>query len=811
MKQSLNGIWKLRGYLPNVRIWGTPEQISRHIITDTIDAEVPGGIHLDLFRAGIIQNPYDEMNSLSCEWTENRWWCYETDVELLKGEYDKRELVFEGLDYLVEIFINGVSYGEHENMFTPMRIDISDIKAEKINIKALFKGAVPELGQNGKTSETRTQKSRFGYKWDFGTRLVNIGIWQGVYVEYTNGARLTEAKITTDTEGGVGIVNASFWFEGEESRNLQISLKSPDGKEVYKSESPFKNKLDNLIKIDTPLLWYPNGMGAQPLYTLTLVCGEQVYEYKIGIRKLRYVKNPGSPEDALTYTLVINDTPVYIKGNNKVPLDHLYGNVSYEDYEWCVRAMVNENVNLVRVWGGGIIETQTFYDLCDKYGILVWQDFIQSSSGIDHIPSKHKDFLEKLSDAATCALKIKRNHTSLAIWTGGNELTDSNCKPARYEDENIAMLKALVEKEDPEHIFLPTTPSGPIYTTVFTSEHNHDVHSPWAYLPETHYRNYNMLKLLLHSEFGISSMSDSIPLFMKNNEPDSDRYNVNCHHGEYWWHSYRRDKGIYGEFDNFTEYIPYSQWTQAEGLRYVIETERRMAPYASGSMVWQINEPWPNCDCSNLVDYFGRPKMAYYWIKKAFSDCLVSLKYETISLDSKLEATVCLNGDAKKTDDRCDVFVYGEHGNLLFASEYKTCELPINLSVELNRERFIFVRIKHNGIEKDYFFSNSKEIPYAAARTLEKGSASLKLGELREENGIFYTEALVENSSDVPLYFVNLFDKSMGYALLCDDSYFTLLPGESRKIKITMRKRCGIFFDGVDTIPEIELRAINMR
>ena len=137
MKQSLNGKWKLRGYLPNVRILGTEAQISRHIITDEIDAEVPGGIHLDLYRAGIIPNPYEEMNSLACEWTESRWWCYETEVELEKYEFDKRELVFEGLDYLAEVFINGVSYGEHENMFTPMRIDISHIESEKIKITVL--------------------------------------------------------------------------------------------------------------------------------------------------------------------------------------------------------------------------------------------------------------------------------------------------------------------------------------------------------------------------------------------------------------------------------------------------------------------------------------------------------------------------------------------------------------------------------------------------------------------------------------------------------------------------------------------------
>jgi beta-mannosidase len=812
MKQSLNGKWKLQGFLPNVKILGTEAQISRHIITDEIDGEVPGGIHLDLYRAGIIKNPYLEDNSLACEWTESRWWCYRTEAELKKCACDKKELVFEGLDYLAEVFINKKSYGTHENMFTPMRIDISHILTDKIEIMVLFKGAGFELGQNGRTSETRTQKSRFGYKWDFGTRLVNIGIWQGVYIEYTSGARITEAKITTDTDGGEGIVNAAFRFDGEEKKNIVLTLNDPEGRTVCEKEISFENYVEHSIKVDTPHLWYPNGMGKQPLYTLRLVWGNNLQEYKVGIRKLRYLQNPGSPKDALTYTVEINGKPVYIKGNNKVPLDHLYGNVSLEDYEWCVRAMAKENVNLVRVWGGGIIETEVFYDLCDKYGILVWQDFIQSSSGIDHIPSKHADFLEKLSDAASFALKTKRNHVSLAIWTGGNELTDSNIKPATYNDENIAMLKALVEREDSEHLFLPTTPSGPIYTTVFDSEDNHDVHSPWEYFPETHYKNYNRLKLLLHSEFGISSMSSSIPLFMQRNEPGSYKYNINRHRGEYWWHSYLRDKKIYGDFCDTGCYIPYSQWTQAEGLRYIIETERRMAPYASGSMVWQLNEPWPNCDCTNLMDYFGNPKMAYYWVKKAFSDCPVSLKYDSIIAQDCLNATVCINGDDEKSNEVCSATVYDARGKKLFFREFKLNELPQSISVSLNEceEQMVFVRLCHGGTNKDYFFSKQAEEPYRVAKSVEKTKVSLSIVKENKKGNLTHIEAVIKNAGKAPAYFVNLYDKTMGHALLCSDSYFTLLPGESRRVEITVKKRCGLFFEPVLEEPELDLRGLNI-
>jgi len=811
MKQILNGIWRLRGYYPHVPLFTTEKRYSRHYATRVIDAQVPGGIHMDLFRAGLIQNPYVDDNSLACEWTEHRWWVYETEIELLRCESKKKELVFEGLDYLAEIYLNEVSVGEHENMFTPMRIDISDIKTEKLKITVVLKGAVAENGQQGRTSESKNQKSRFGYKWDFGTRLVNIGIWKDVYVEYIKDARLTEAKIYTDTDGEYGVIDTAFAFEGDYDGNVVLALNAPNGEAVYENSIPFSALIGDKIKLSNPLLWYPNRMGEQPLYTLTLTVSEEKYEYKVGIRRLRYVMNPGSPADALPYTLEINGKPVYIRGNNKVPLDHLYSNVSREDYEWCVRAMANENVNLVRVWGGGIIETELFYDLCDKYGIMVWQDFMQSSTGLDHIPSKDEGFLAKLAAASAEATKTKRNHVSLVIYTGGNELTDETVHPSAYSDKNIAMLKDIVAENDPARIFYPTTPSGPVYGTDFSREDNHDVHSPWEYFPVDHYENYNRLKLLLHSEFGISAMSDSIPLFMSKNEPDPEHYNTNFHHGEYWWHSYRRDKKIYGEFENISDYIPYSQWTQAEGLRYTIETERRMSPYASGSMVWQINEPWPNCDCTNLMDYFGNPKMAYYWVKKSFSVSQVTLKYSNVMVKGALDATIYLDGDAQPCDEKCTAVIYDSLGNQLYSVEYKLSELPKHLDLDLGGyDGIVRVRLTHRGIDKDYFFSTAESVQYGAAQRFEKCELALTVGEMTSENELSYVDLEVKNTGKYPAYFVKVADKNMGYAILCDDLYFTLMPGESRKIKATMKKRCGLFFGDVDTLPEIIVSAINI-
>ena len=198
MKVTLNNEnWSLKGFLPHVPI-NDAHYFKVFQKTPEIKATVPGGVHLDLYNAGLIDNPYIDDNSIRCEWIENRWWLYETNVKVDYSLGKKAYLVFDGLDYSVDIYVNNTLCHHHENMYTKARIDITDFKTETINIKLLFKGAPEENGQYGRTSETHTQKSRFGYNWDFATRLINIGIWGDVWLYYINDIELTESKILTD-------------------------------------------------------------------------------------------------------------------------------------------------------------------------------------------------------------------------------------------------------------------------------------------------------------------------------------------------------------------------------------------------------------------------------------------------------------------------------------------------------------------------------------------------------------------------------------------------------------------------------------
>ena len=208
------------------------------------------------------------------------------------------------------------------------------------------------------------------------------------------------------------------------------------------------------------------GLGEQPLYDLTLELyeGERLldrYQQPVGIRSVVCVQNDDPPAGARPYLFVVNGKRMYVKGVNITPLDHIYGDVPPEQVYETLRRAKEMNCNLVRIWGGGLIETETFYDACDRLGLLVWQEFIQSSSGIDNIPSEKPAFLSLFKKSSEAAVRQKRNHPSLAVWSGGNELMEADRTPCTEENPNIRMLHEIVRRLEPERVFLPTSASGP--------------------------------------------------------------------------------------------------------------------------------------------------------------------------------------------------------------------------------------------------------------------------------------------------------------------------------------------------------------
>ncbi|MDD4772327.1 MAG: glycoside hydrolase family 2 TIM barrel-domain containing protein [Eubacteriales bacterium] len=631
--------WTLTGYHPYTPISGGMP------VTASIPAVVPGSVYNDLHRAGIIEDPYYGMNSLACEWVANRWWTYETALTLDPRPDRRLWLILRGIDYRARIYLNGSEIGTHEGMYVPARYDVTkSALAGENRIKVIIEHAPDEMGQIGYTSQTHTQKARFTYKWDFSTRLVGMGLYDEVYIEETGSVRIKDVHVRYENgtlncsvAAGGGVLEGALSYEGTE-----VGFET--------SERGFVS-----FDIAEPRLWYPNGYGDQPLYDLklTLRSGGAISDersMKVGLRTLTYERCLGAPADALPYAVSVNGRRVYIKGVNTTPLDCMYGIVGERRYEEFVKLAARGNVNLIRVWGGGLIEKEEFYDMCDRYGIMVWQEFIQSSSGIDNIPSKRPEFLALMVKTAEAVVPEKRNHVSLTFWSGGNELTDAAGVPSTYEDENIALLREIVARLDPDRLMLPTSASGPSAGLDITKpDANHDVHGPWKYGgTEEHYRMYNKSTSMLHSEFGCDGMSNMSSI-VKALPPEDLRFDTVAgnlmwrFHGE-WWDTYEyRDKKIFGEFapPELEAFVGCSQFMQAEGLRYALEANRRRDINLPGreerdfrencgSIVWQWGEPWRNVSCTCMVDYDNKPKAAYYAFREAMKGEHVSLSYDKL-------------------------------------------------------------------------------------------------------------------------------------------------------------------------------------
>ena len=643
--------WKMRGYWPNTPIFGNSMETGGAMgaVTHWMPAKVPGCVMNDLIENGLVKDPYYEMNSLACEWVANRWWVYSSEFAAdICWQGQDVFLIFEGIDYKCHIFLNNKLLCKHEGMFEPIRANVSDkVLYDGLNNITVIIESVPDVtGQIGYTSKTNTQTSRFGYKWDFSTRMPHMGIWRDVHLDITPRARIDSAHLITSVDNGRGLVDIDFKLNLKDVQTYKLSAKLCLEDTVVCEQITDIECTEKFVslhmEVENPKLWWPNGYGDQPLYKLDakLLKGETIcdtYTAFAGIRNLSYSHNENA-RGALSYIIEINARKIYIKGFNISPLDHLIGSVDYEKYERLIKKVKAANANLIRVWGGGITEQSDFYDLCDRAGILVWQEFNQSSSGIDNVPSKDGAYLKMLSCNAKASILARRNHVCLAVWSGGNELMDEQGVPSTFDDENIAMLKNLVHEYDGIHMFLPTSASGSLEFLDVSEDaqgKNHDVHGPWQYQgPVKQYEMFNKSDSLLHSEFGVDGFTNygaAVKFLSEENlKPSNVEENlVWRHHGE-WWDTTKRDKELFGKCDDLKTMIACSQYVQAEGLRYAVEANRRRAFQNSGSIIWQLNEPWPNIFCTCLMDYYGEPKTAYWWVKRAYAPLAVSLRYDRL-------------------------------------------------------------------------------------------------------------------------------------------------------------------------------------
>lgn len=813
MNHSLNGKdWKVIWLLPNEWIWrklweqkdlnGWSPPVNAH----WIPATVPGCVQADALDAGLIPDPNYALNSLQCEWTSERDWVYIRELGFPQEAAGKKvRLHFEGVDYSCHVYLNGKHLGDHEGMYLPFDFDVTDeLRQDAANrLMAIVDRAPDEQWQIGWTSKVRIWKARFAYDWDWCTRLIPVGIWDDVSLIITGPAYLQDVQIYTQAVEDGGSVQARIHVGSDVAQEVFAEcFINYEGTTIAESKLSAKASPEQptLIEEDwdvpDPHLWWPNGYGEQPLYmfhvTLKDADGNVLDKQSksFGLRSLRWISNEGAPEDALPYTVEVNGRRVFLKGWNWTPLDHFYGKDLSDRYEHFLKLAKAANANLLRVWGGGLLEKEVFYDLCDRYGIMVWQEFIQSSSGIDNNPSADPEYLAYIEKQARGMVPRRRHHPSLAVWSGGNELMYDNYKPVGLEHPAIAVLAKVVEELDQGRMFLPTSPSGPLFGVDLNQKGKmHDVHGPWKYTGvQEHYHRNNEMDALLYSEFGVDGAANMETLLRIATEeelwPPSGENAIWTHHGS-WWIQWEQIRALFGEISDLESYVKASQWLQAEGLRYAIEANRRRKWHCSGTFPWQYNEAWPNTSCTNCIDYFGKTKPAYWWVRRAYAPLLVSAQYETISLHGKEELTwqIHLNNSLPSRWSGDIQWQMQSLDGRELASGVNAAEIPADSHVSVsehsyplgNAPGYLVLVLRACGSQKQlycvnhYLFSNSPEPIMSGLREIPKTSVSM------EEQG--KALALTNTGEDYALGVL-----IQGVGELLSDNYLTLAPGETRVI-----------------------------
>lgn len=812
MKTVLNGSdWTLQGWLPSSHRFNAESGINFYVsaLTAEFPANVPGSVHHDLWDAGLIEDPYFSLNALKCEWVENKGWLYKKKFTLDDQWSDKKlNLVFDGIVYESRIYLNGNLLGVHKNMFTPAVFDVSGLIRSGENLLEVHLEPIPYgITQMGETSETKEMIARYFYSWDFCTRLSGVGLWKDVYVETFEDVLVEDVCVTTDYREAIGYIEIEGLITGDRS-DVEICAAVSFGGQVVSSECFQADQpvFAHTLEIASPELWWPLGYGAQPLYSVSLEArrgSEILYheDWTVGIRSIRYASNEGSSADALPYTVVVNGRKIWLRGMNFLPIDHMAGSVTDKQYDYYFELMRRQNVNLIRIWGGGYPEKQYVYDLCDRYGILVWQEFPQSNSGIDGIPSEIPEFLDVLKETAIHILKSLRSHTSIAIWCGGNELKDMKRNPADLKSNNLSMLSRLVLEYGKEIIFHPSSPSGPSFgmnRTESDAGNCHNVHGDWAYLGiENHYIKYNECGNLYHAEFGTGGCADyfSMQEFMPQKDLDNylDVSEVWLFHGYAWWNSIFREADIFGEAikNGLRNLISASQLIQAEGVRYIIESNRRNAFKNSGCNVWQMGEPFPNASCSSLVAYSGRPKMAYYTTRDCYEKTHASLKYGKLYYvpGEEMDAEVYLNhsGDACETTVHVDVLdVSGNRPYHLEEKAYtddresrKVCSFHPIIAHDWGSLFFVRLQVWQDDsiiLENIYFFGTVKDTPLKPLFAIRHCS----LAATRNDNPEGSVLTLTNTGSEVAAFVAVVSPDNA--QVIYSDNFVTLFPSESAKI-----------------------------
>lgn len=643
-------------------------------LTNWYPATVPGVVHTDLLQNKIIEDPFFRLNERGLQWIDKEDWVYETCFTLAADMMRKEnmELVFEGLDTYADVYLNDECILKADNMFRRWSIPVRQYIREENNILKVYfhspvKIDVPkwdalpyqypasnDQSENGglfnKKISIFARKAGYHYGWDWGPRLVTSGIWRPVYIRAWSDLRINDVFIE-QKEVGAGRAVIAGHVELDADKDMDGVLVTITDKATGRVLGEWQADLKrgtNRVTVDfvlhKPKLWWSNGLGEPFLYRFRtdIIAGGELLDSKterVGIRSLKVVHQPD--KDGHTFYIELNGRPVFAKGANYIPSDNFLPRVTPENYKRTILDAAGVNMNMLRVWGGGIYENDVFYDLCDEHGIMIWQDFMFACS---MYPAEGA-LLDNIHQEAVDNVKRLRNHACIALWCGNNECQDAwlgwgwKCEIerqnkeyadkiwAQYRQQYHVTLPGVVREYAPGTFYWPSSPFAFEGEMSGTTDGDRHYWSVWH--GKAPISDYDSEKSRFFSEYGFQSFPefDSVKRYAPYPEDWDIRSEVMMSHQRggdhanglietYLLNEYKKPR-------DFRAFLYMNHVLQGDAIKTAIESHRRQMPYNMGTLFWQHNDCWPVASWASR-DYYGRWKAQHYYVRKAYDDILIS-------------------------------------------------------------------------------------------------------------------------------------------------------------------------------------------
>ncbi len=784
-----------------------------------LEAQVPGCVHTDLHDNNLIPDPFYGTNEKELQWISDENWEYKKIIDV-DNEFLSREvqlLRFYGLDTYARVFINGSLLTASNNMFHPWDVDVKGIfKLGRNEILVFFdspiKKVLPKMNKmtyelpadNDQIKKTspHTRKAPYHYGWDWGPSYATCGIWQNVKIIAYDSFIINDVYIDQkEIQPDIAKIKISVTITSEVESSLELLIVEPKSKiNISKSVKlrKGKNSFYRVIEIISPRLWWPNGHGAQNMYTFEISAKNNdcvdIKKIKTGLRDFKV--QLGEDSDGNSFAFMVNGKPIFSKGANWIPGDSFTTRMTKDNYKTLLENAVNANMNTVRVWGGGIYESEDFYDLCDELGLIVWQDFMFACS----LYPGDDDFLESVKKEAEYQIIRLRNHPSIALWCGNNEIAvawhnwgwkekyPESVFTKDYKNLFHELLPKLCNSLDKSRLYWPSSPGYDLLLPKTGQELNRgDVHywGVWHGGDELSSFSDNVGRFM--SEFGMQSFPSPVTVdyFCPSEEQEINSDIIKSHQKASLGNAniMKYILMYYDEPKDFSSFVMLSQIMAGEAIKVAVESHRMAMPYCMGSLYWQLNDCWPGASWSSM-DYFGNWKALHYYAKKFFKPLLICAEIQPDILN-----VYVVNDSEAIKNSKILIKLYDFKGTLIY-------EETVIVNINANSSTNVFSDKKDkilNGLNgKNVMLRVSIETHGFIASTNDYFFEKTKFLNIGEQNfNVNVEKADVGYNIDIESKsFLNRFHAlCLNDTGVFSDNYFNMLPGEKRKIQFIPSKK----------------------